>query len=90
MQGSFSLLGFTLMHDLVHPAFDKAPHQDQQMKRQYALRMEGYNLHMLELVDLIASFLRFQSSVAVSMSKQIVFSCFLSADLSFYLKLHVP
>ena len=107
------------------------------MKHLYAVRTEGYNLHMLELGDLIASLWRFEKSkwvwsgnatitngrqphgtarkslstitgrqedklskaisslfpikiwAAVSLSKQMMFSCLLSADLSFNLKFHV-
>ena len=50
-----------IQHNLVHPAFDKELPQDQQMKHLYAVRIEGYNLHMLELGDLIASHLRFKA-----------------------------
>ena len=48
-----------IQHDLVHPVFDKELPQTQQMKHLYAVRIEGYNLHMLELGggDLIASHL---------------------------------
>ena len=58
------------------------------MKHLYAVRKEDYNLHMLELVDLIVSPLGFQNSFAVNLSKQMVFSYVISVDPSFCLKFH--